>query len=118
MVDARNLGVRFFCSSGIGSPSKIGCVLFLFSTLSPKNQTGLFVLSSITSLIGSEAGAVLHHLKIYGFSEPFNAGTFLTHPIKRNFTTSGQGGLVYIFQAVSGADSKTGTNLASHNLAC
>ncbi|GFV70257.1 putative RNA-directed DNA polymerase from transposon X-element [Trichonephila clavipes] len=61
-------------------------------TLSPINpRAGLFVLSSIISLIGPEAGAVLHHLKIYGFSELFNAGTFLTHPTKRNFTTSGQG---------------------------
>ncbi|GFV71028.1 hypothetical protein TNCV_1447281 [Trichonephila clavipes] len=49
--------------------SKFGCVPFLFSTSSPKNpRAGLFVLS----LIGPEAGAVLHHLKIYGFSELFN----------------------------------------------
>ncbi|GFX48482.1 hypothetical protein TNCV_583821 [Trichonephila clavipes] len=94
MVDARNLGVRFFCSSGIGSLSKFGCVPFLFSTSSPKNpRAGLFVLSSIISLIGPEAGVVLQHLKTYGFSELFNAGTFfLTHPTKKNFTTSGQGG--------------------------
>ncbi|GFS84327.1 hypothetical protein TNCV_4605461 [Trichonephila clavipes] len=41
MVDARNLGVSFFCSS------KIGCVQFLFSTSSPRNpRAGLFVLSN------------------------------------------------------------------------
>ncbi|GFX07921.1 hypothetical protein TNCV_4161901 [Trichonephila clavipes] len=48
MVDARNLGVGFFCSSGIGSVSlsKFGCVPFLFSNSSPKNpRAGLFVLS-------------------------------------------------------------------------
>ncbi|GFT39835.1 uncharacterized protein TNCV_4869831 [Trichonephila clavipes] len=74
---------------------KFGCVPFLFRHLIPQNPgAGLFALSSIISLIGPEAGAVLHHLKIYAFTELFNTGTFLTHPTKRNFTTSGQGGLV------------------------
>ncbi|GFV31139.1 hypothetical protein TNCV_4314641 [Trichonephila clavipes] len=55
------------------SLSKFGCVPFLFSTSSPKTpRAGLFVLSSIIFLIGPEAGAVLHHLKIYGFSELFD----------------------------------------------
>ncbi|GFX06821.1 hypothetical protein TNCV_1201381 [Trichonephila clavipes] len=73
-----------------------GCVPILFRTSSPKTPGAeLFALSSIISLVGPEAGAVLHHLKIYAFTELFNAGTFLTHPTKRNFTTSGQGGDSY-----------------------
>ncbi|GFU68726.1 hypothetical protein TNCV_4400041 [Trichonephila clavipes] len=110
MVDVRNLGDWIFCSSGIGSDlCKIGCVPFLFSAFLPKNpRAGLFALPSIISLIGPEAGAVLHHLKFIGLVN------FLTHPTKRNFTTSGHQKLAYKFQAISGADSKTGTNLASH----
>ncbi|GFW10889.1 hypothetical protein TNCV_4458641 [Trichonephila clavipes] len=66
--------------------------LFLFLTSSPQNPGAeLFALSSIISLIGPEAGTVLHHLKLYAFTELFNARTFLTHPTIRNFTTSGQG---------------------------
>ncbi|GFT99365.1 histone-lysine N-methyltransferase SETMAR [Trichonephila clavipes] len=49
-----------------------------------------------------------------GLSELFNAGTFLTHPTKRNFTTSGQGDSYTNSKPFHGADSKTGTNLASH----
>ncbi|GFW74869.1 hypothetical protein TNCV_2677391 [Trichonephila clavipes] len=115
MFDARNLGVRFFYSSGIGSLCLNSGASPKFSTSSPKNpRAGLFVLSSIISLIGPEAGAVLHHLKIYGFSQLFNAGTFLTHPTKRNFTTSGQGGTRIKIPSRFRGEFCTGTNLASH----
>ncbi|GFV08126.1 hypothetical protein TNCV_1047551 [Trichonephila clavipes] len=95
LVEFRRLFLRFFCNSGRGSLSEILCVPFLSDSSSLQNSGAeLFALSTIISLIGPGPGAVVHHLKIYAFTELCDAGNFFDTPYQRNFTTSGQEGLV------------------------